>query len=104
MSFLNCNKNLNTFNMVAGLEFKLVLQNHEIVMFLLYIASITSSWKYDYIDINDRNHYFCILVAMQSSFCKIMLTNVRDKYCKYKWTVYVFFEPPPPHQQESSSE
>ena len=53
MSF-NCNKHLNTFNMVVGLEFKLVRQKHEIVLFfLLHIASITSSWRYDYIEIND---------------------------------------------------
>ena len=32
MSF-NYNKHLNTFNMVAGLEFKLVRQKHEIVLF-----------------------------------------------------------------------
>ena len=51
----NCNKHINTFNMIAGLEFKLVWQKHEIVLFffLLHIASITSSWKYDYIEIND---------------------------------------------------
>ena len=43
----NCNKRLNTFNMVAGLEFKLVRQKHEIVLFFITysdIASITSSW------------------------------------------------------------
>ena len=46
-------KHLSTFNMVAGLQFKLVRQKHEIVLFLLHIASITSSWKYDYIEIYD---------------------------------------------------
>ena len=34
MSF-NCNKHLNTFNMVVGLEFKLVWQKHEIVQFFI---------------------------------------------------------------------
>ena len=36
MSF-NCNKHLNTFNMVVGLEFKLVRQKHEIVLFFYCI-------------------------------------------------------------------
>ena len=35
MSFYNCNKHLNTFNMIAGIEFELVRQKHEIVLFFI---------------------------------------------------------------------
>ena len=34
---------------------------------------------------------------MQSSFCSIMLTNIRNKYCKFNW-IECIFEPPPPQQ------
>ena len=36
MSF-NCNKHLNTFTMVVGLDFKLLRQKHEIVLFFYCI-------------------------------------------------------------------
>ena len=45
MSF-NCNKHLNTCNMLAGLEFKLLRQKHEIVLFF-----IAYCFNYDFLEV-----------------------------------------------------